>query len=91
MILCLQTYLKMRQSGRHGQVVAISLTLLKQNYFLILISGVNPTKLFWGNIIWALKQIQHGKLKILFGRLKHFLGQLIKLFGAELQKLEKQI
>jgi len=28
----------------------------------------------WGNIIWALKQIKHGKLKILFGRLNNFFG-----------------
>ncbi len=27
-----------------------------------------------GNIIWALKQIRHGKLKILFGRLNKFFG-----------------
>ena len=35
-----------------------------------------------GNIIWALKQIKHGKLKILFVRLKNSYGHLNKLFGA---------
>ncbi len=35
-----------------------------------------------GNIIWALKKINVGILKILFGRLKKLFGRLIKFFGT---------
>ncbi len=36
----------------------------------------------WDNIIWALKQIKNGKLKILFGRLKKLFGSLYNLYGV---------
>ncbi len=39
-------------------------------------------KIIRGNIMWALKQIKHSKLKILFERLNKLFGRLNKLYGA---------
>ena len=44
---------------------------------------------FRGNIIWGLKKIKHGKLKLLFVSLKIFYETLINFFGPQILSLKK--